>query len=52
MSLESESGMDRLEFLQEKVKIAKKNLIFWEKMLTSEVIIRSGNVYNTPKKNE
>ena len=50
MSLESESGMDRLENLQEKVKIAKASLKFWEKAVTCEVIIRAGKHYDNCKK--
>ena len=52
MSLESESGTDRLENLQEKVKIAKANLKFWEKAVTREVIIRAGNQYDNCRKND
>ena len=50
MSLESDSDMDRLEFLHEKVTAAKTSLTYWEKQVTKEVIIRAGNQYDNCKK--
>ena len=50
MSLESDSDMDRLEFLHEKVRLAKELLTHWENAVTKEVIIRAGNQYDNCKK--